>query len=219
MCKRIIPLTFSLLFVVAAMAQDFARVKFTGPRGSIATSRATCDDNILGDIDRFGPISSIDGGPGMSNSTPAANDVTFLCFGDQFSIIYDDTNLQLNGDPNTGTPGGVAYIAYNRDPNNPMVEDGPNIATILADNSVLLGNPMDVQSIVFAADVLLNGNETFENKVFDNGQTIQQRFNPNSIALDNTNRVCGIGPSKASTNKITPSAIFKTRSTSPPKSE
>ena len=39
-----------------------------------------------------------------------------------------------------------------------------------------------------------------------------------SIAFCSTKRVCGIGPSKASTNSSTPSAIFSTRSTSPPKS-
>ncbi|CAI8357468.1 MAG: Uncharacterised protein [Bacteroidota bacterium] len=38
------------------------------------------------------------------------------------------------------------------------------------------------------------------------------------MAFCNTKRVCGIGPSKASTSNKTPSAIFKTRSTSPPKS-
>jgi len=180
MCKRIIPFTFSLLFVIAAMAQDFARVKFTSPHGQVATSRATCPDNILGNISGFGPITSVDGGPGMSNSVPMANDVTFLCFGDQFSITYDDTNLQLNGDPNTVTPSGVAYIAYRRDPNEPdaEAEDGPDIATILAD-TILLGDPNDVQSIVFAADLLLNGNETFENKVFPNGQTLQETYSPN----------------------------------------
>ena len=37
-------------------------------------------------------------------------------------------------------------------------------------------------------------------------------------ALRSTNRVCGIGPSAASTSRNTPSAIFSTRSTSPPKS-
>ena len=148
MCKRIIPFIFSLLFVVAAMAQDFARVKFTAPHGKVASSRISCNDNQLGDISGFGPIVSVNGGPGMSTSVPMANGVTFLCFGDQFSITYDDTNLQLNGDPNPATPGGVAYIAYNRDPNNPQVEDGPDIATILNDNSVLLGNPTDVQDIV-----------------------------------------------------------------------
>ena len=44
-------------------------------------------------------------------------------------------------------------------------------------------------------------------------------FKPISRAFCNTKRVCGIGPSKASTSKIQPSAILSTRSTSPPKSE
>ena len=43
-------------------------------------------------------------------------------------------------------------------------------------------------------------------------------FSPKEIAFPNTNRVWGIAPSKASTSSKTPSAIFKTRSTSPPKS-
>ena len=43
-------------------------------------------------------------------------------------------------------------------------------------------------------------------------------FRPSSMALPSTKRVCGIGPSKASTSRITPSAMFSTRSTSPPKS-
>ena len=43
-------------------------------------------------------------------------------------------------------------------------------------------------------------------------------FNPSSIALPSTKRVCGIAPSNASTNNKTPSAILSTRSTSPPKS-
>ncbi len=43
-------------------------------------------------------------------------------------------------------------------------------------------------------------------------------FNLRSIAFLSTKRVCGIGPSNASTKSKTPSAIFKTRSTSPPKS-
>ena len=43
-------------------------------------------------------------------------------------------------------------------------------------------------------------------------------FKPSSRALDNTNLVCGIGPSAASTMSKAPSTIPKTRSTSPPKS-
>ncbi len=39
-----------------------------------------------------------------------------------------------------------------------------------------------------------------------------------SRALRKTKRVCGSGPSAASTSSITPSTIFSTRSTSPPKS-
>lgn len=184
MCKRIIPFTFSLLFVVAAMAQDFARVKFASPHGSAATSRATCPDNTLGNITGFGPIVGVDGGTGMSNSVPSANDVTYLCFGDQFSVLYDDTNVVLDGDPNMGTPGGIAYIAYNRDPNEaPTVADGPDIATILNDNASLLGNPANVQNVFFAVDLLLNGNETFENKIFNNGLTLQERFSPNGEPL------------------------------------
>ncbi len=41
---------------------------------------------------------------------------------------------------------------------------------------------------------------------------------PISNALRKTKRVCGIGPSAASTSSSTPSTMFKTRSTSPPKS-
>ena len=41
---------------------------------------------------------------------------------------------------------------------------------------------------------------------------------PSSNAFDNTNLVCGIGPSAASTISKAPSTIPKTRSTSPPKS-
>ena len=40
----------------------------------------------------------------------------------------------------------------------------------------------------------------------------------NSIALRSTNLVCGIAPSNASTTRITPLTILRTRSTSPPKS-
>ena len=39
-----------------------------------------------------------------------------------------------------------------------------------------------------------------------------------SSAFFNTNFVCGIAPSNASTTRITPFTIFRTRSTSPPKS-
>ena len=38
------------------------------------------------------------------------------------------------------------------------------------------------------------------------------------MAFCSTKRVWGMGPSKASTSSSTPSAIFSTRSTSPPKS-
>ena len=41
---------------------------------------------------------------------------------------------------------------------------------------------------------------------------------PHSSALVSTNRVCGIGPSAASTSTSAPSANRSTRSTSPPKS-
>ena len=41
---------------------------------------------------------------------------------------------------------------------------------------------------------------------------------PSSSALRITNRVCGIGPSAASTSNTTPSTMRKMRSTSPPKS-
>ena len=43
-------------------------------------------------------------------------------------------------------------------------------------------------------------------------------FSPHSRALESTNRVCGIGPSAASTSTSAPSAMRSTRSTSPPKS-
>src|SRR5258707_10377871 len=43
-------------------------------------------------------------------------------------------------------------------------------------------------------------------------------FRPSSNAFFNTKRVCGIGPSAASTSSRQPSAILSTRSTSPPKS-
>ena len=47
-------------------------------------------------------------------------------------------------------------------------------------------------------------------------QTMTDRFS--SKAFLSTNFVCGIGPSKASTTRMTPFTIFSTRSTSPPKS-
>ena len=43
-------------------------------------------------------------------------------------------------------------------------------------------------------------------------------LSPIRMAFCSTKRVCGIGPSKASTRSRHPSAIFSTRSTSPPKS-
>ena len=43
-------------------------------------------------------------------------------------------------------------------------------------------------------------------------------FSFSSSAFCSTKRVCGIGPSKLSTSSSTPSTIFSTRSTSPPKS-
>src|SRR5262245_16866883 len=43
-------------------------------------------------------------------------------------------------------------------------------------------------------------------------------FSPAANALRKTKRVCGSGPSAASTSRKQPSAIFRTRSTSPPKS-
>ena len=42
---------------------------------------------------------------------------------------------------------------------------------------------------------------------------------PICSAFCKTNRVCGMGPSKASTSSMQPSAMLSTRSTSPPKSE
>ena len=42
---------------------------------------------------------------------------------------------------------------------------------------------------------------------------------PSASALRSTNRVCGIGPSNASTTSSTPSTMRRMRSTSPPKSE
>ena len=41
---------------------------------------------------------------------------------------------------------------------------------------------------------------------------------PSASALRSTKRVCGIGPSKASTTSSTPSTMRRMRSTSPPKS-
>jgi hypothetical protein len=41
---------------------------------------------------------------------------------------------------------------------------------------------------------------------------------PNASALPSTKRVCGIGPSNASTTRSTPSTMRRMRSTSPPKS-
>ena len=48
--------------------------------------------------------------------------------------------------------------------------------------------------------------------------TTTMGFRPRASALRVTNRVCGIGPSTASTSSTTPSTIESTRSTSPPKS-
>jgi hypothetical protein len=41
---------------------------------------------------------------------------------------------------------------------------------------------------------------------------------PSASALPSTKRVCGIGPSNASTTSSTPSTMRRMRSTSPPKS-
>ena len=49
--------------------------------------------------------------------------------------------------------------------------------------------------------------------------TTTMGLSPICNAFCSTNRVCGIGPSKASTSSRHPSAILSTRSTSPPKSE
>jgi hypothetical protein len=48
--------------------------------------------------------------------------------------------------------------------------------------------------------------------------TTTMGFRPCASALRVTKRVCGIGPSTASTSSSTPSTIDSTRSTSPPKS-
>jgi hypothetical protein len=46
----------------------------------------------------------------------------------------------------------------------------------------------------------------------------EDRRRPSSSALRSTKRVCGMTPSTASTSSSTPSTMFSTRSTSPPKS-
>ena len=43
-------------------------------------------------------------------------------------------------------------------------------------------------------------------------------LSPRASAFSSTKRVCGMVPSSASTSSSTPSAMFSTRSTSPPKS-
>ena len=48
--------------------------------------------------------------------------------------------------------------------------------------------------------------------------TTTMALRPSASALRVTKRVCGIGPSTASTSSSTPSTIDSTRSTSPPKS-
>ncbi len=48
--------------------------------------------------------------------------------------------------------------------------------------------------------------------------TTTMALSPRASALRVTKRVCGIGPSTASTSSSTPSTIDSTRSTSPPKS-
>ena len=53
---------------------------------------------------------------------------------------------------------------------------------------------------------------------FVTGKALQLGLRPSASALPVTNLVCGIGPSAASTSRMTPSTIDRIRSTSAPKS-
>jgi len=169
MCKRIIPFTFSLLFVVAAMAQDLRTAKFNTSdfQNTITRAKVTCDDSQVG-----GPI-SFENIQGESNSSPDIGQTIFLCANDSFNINDIGLNSMFNGDPTIYADAGVGFAIYDCMP----TIDGPNITTILGD--CLINDPMESGEIILAVDSddPFGGSTTFRNIGFGNGQDIPNNFN------------------------------------------
>lgn len=189
MSKRLIPFTLFLFCNLTLWSQNTRKVVFeTAPNRILqASPRVPCDDNVLGTT-TLGPLSP----QSQSTSIPTAQEITFLCAGDEFNVFHGGE--ALNGDPNPATLSGVGYAIYF--PLEPTI-DGPDIATILGD-PWLLGAPQSADDVIIGADALdpLSGNLTISNTVnpsiggtwqdvFNGGDPIQLWFAPISFdAID-----------------------------------
>jgi hypothetical protein len=180
MFKRIIPCAFFFVFATSLFGQTVRKVVFETPIGHTqkAAQRAPCVDNSPGTIGFSANVT------GMSNSIPATQSVTYLCFGDEFNINHNN-DATLNSDPDASTRPGIGYAIYTCEP----TVDGPDITTIIGD--CLLGNPSSATDILIMTDatdphsgnVLLqnagnpNLNNTFQ-AIYNNGDPLQLWFAP-----------------------------------------
>ncbi|MEM6318149.1 MAG: gliding motility-associated C-terminal domain-containing protein [Bacteroidota bacterium] len=183
MCKRIIPLISSLIFVTHLSAQDFRNVRFETPLGrtTAASARVPCADNEVG------TIQLLDMSPtSQSNSTPTIGEVTYLCFNDSFRVDHLG-DFAITSDPNAATMPGVGYATYTCPPDADL--NGPSLTVINTDPCLF--DPPGVQERLIAVDFNdpASGDATFRNielgnfgatlqSVYNNGEPVQFWFAP-----------------------------------------
>ena len=185
MIKRLIPVLSLLLLWGVSSAQRPQSIVVNGELGTVSPiqSRMVCND--AGTIQNFGPHT------GSSNDiTP---DTIFLCFNDQILIDHAG-DIDISGDPDPSTTGGVGYAFYECPPS----IEGDNLATILTDpclfqapfftdeNGVVIGQIGQDSMWISTSDVsgdINFMNDGFLQVGFNSGSPILFWFAP--ITLDN----------------------------------
>lgn len=123
--KRLALFSLLLSFLVTeAVAQVPHFVPVDRPVAGQEIGRMMCT-NDAGTIANFGPF--------IGNSNDRVPDTIFLCLGDSIFVNHDEMSIDLSGDPDLNTPGGIGYVPFSC----PPTITGPTTADIAGDPCVL----------------------------------------------------------------------------------
>ncbi len=184
MIKNIVPITiflFSTLWGIAQTPEAIRVQKWDMP--GISTESVACSDQFAGTI-------SFANFAGQSNDIDL--DTLYFCFNDQIDIVHNG-DMDLTGDPNILTQGGVTYGMFTCEPG----ISGPNLSMILTDGCIL-NNPAPMNELWVTQGGAPNGDITFSNDgnlqaFFNSGDPLLIWFAPLTID-DFTNKTYEIDP-------------------------
>jgi gliding motility-associated-like protein len=182
MFYRFFPLIFMVLSATTARAQTPQNI--TLPAGSSPFSQK---GQVNGHTKSMACADQFAGTISFANFCCQSNDISldtmYFCFGDEIDIVHNG-DANLTGDPNTLTTPGVTYGFFSCRP----TVSGPDLATILTEPCILVGNPPPANGISVTAGGSFNGNHHFQNQgnlqnTYNSGNPVLIWFAP--LTIDN----------------------------------